>query len=57
MAGLKKKQLRTDLDLTPKQKMFVEILGTEIFLTGEVSKITEGVFSNILKEKIATYNL
>jgi muramidase (phage lysozyme) len=26
MAGLKKKQLRTDLDLTPKQKMFVEIL-------------------------------
>jgi hypothetical protein len=24
--GLKKKELRTDLDLTPKQKMFVEIL-------------------------------
>ena len=24
--GLKKKQLRTDADLTPKQKMFVEIL-------------------------------
>ena len=26
MPGPKKKQLRTDLDLTPKQKMFVEIL-------------------------------
>ena len=24
--GLKKKELRNDLDLTPKQKMFVEIL-------------------------------
>ena len=23
--GLKKKELRTDLDLTPKQKMFVEV--------------------------------
>jgi len=23
--GLKKKELRTELDLTPKQKMFVEI--------------------------------
>ena len=29
MAGLKKKELRTDLDLTPKQKMFVEILVQE----------------------------
>ena len=29
MAGLKKKQLRTDLDLTQKQKMFVEILVQE----------------------------